>query len=133
VYGSPEVLFKRGGSAVAKKILVVDDDATVVKYLQTLFEDNGYEVLPALDGAEALEILDRNAPDLITLDLQMDKVWGPQFYRKMSKNAALKDLPVIVISGLARPELAIKKAVAVVEKPFDPVELVKIVKDNIGE
>jgi CheY-like chemotaxis protein len=118
---------------MAKKILVVDDDATVVKYLKTLLEDNGYEVLPASDGAEALEILDKNTPDLITLDLQMDKVWGPQFYRKMSKNAAMKDLPVIVISGLARPELAIKKAVAVVEKPFDPEELLKIVKETIGE
>ena len=118
---------------MAKKIMVVDDDATVVKYLKALFEDNGYEVLPASDGAEALEILDKTAPDLITLDLQMDKVWGPQFYRKMSKNSALKDLPVIVISGLARPELAIKKAVAVVNKPFDPVELIKIVKENIGD
>lgn len=116
---------------MAKKILVVDDDAAVVKYLKTLFEDNGYEVLPASDGAEALEILDKTVPDLITLDLQMDKVWGPQFYRKMSKNPALKNVPVIVISGLARPELAIRKAVAVVEKPFDPDELVRIVRENI--
>lgn len=116
-----------------KRILVVDDDANVVNYLKSVFEDNGYEVLPASDGAEALEILEETVPDLITLDLQMDKVWGPQFYRKMSKNPQLKDLPVIVISGLARPELAIKKAVAVVEKPFDPVQLVKIVKEHIGD
>ncbi|MGD8388497.1 MAG: response regulator [Desulfobacteraceae bacterium] len=117
---------------MAKKILVVDDDPTVVKYLKALFEDNGYEVLPASDGADALKILDETTPDLITLDLQMDKVWGPQFYRKMSKHPELKDKPVIVVSGLARPELAIKKAAAVVSKPFDPDELLKIVQELIG-
>jgi CheY-like chemotaxis protein len=43
-----------------------------------------------------------------------------------------KDIPVIVVSGLAKPHLAIKKATAVVEKPFDRDELLKIVKDAIG-
>ncbi len=118
---------------MGKKILVVDDEQAVVKYMTALFEDHGYEVTAAMDGADALKILDESVPDLITLDLQMDKVWGPQFYRKMSKNPALKDIPVIVVSGLARPELAIRKAVAVVSKPFDPDELVRIVREHIGE
>lgn len=118
---------------MAKKILVVDDEQAVVRYMTTLFEDHGYEVIAATDGAEALEVLDHSVPDLITLDLQMDKVWGPQFYRKMSKNPALKEVPVIVVSGLARPELAVKKAAAVVGKPFDPDELVRIVREQIGE
>jgi CheY-like chemotaxis protein len=118
---------------MAKKILVIDDEEAVVKYMTTLFEDHGYEVTAATDGADALKMLDESVPDLITLDLQMDKVWGPQFYRKMSKNPALKDIPVIVVSGLARPELAIRKAVAVVGKPFDPDELVRIVREHVGE
>ncbi|MCF8061029.1 MAG: response regulator [Deltaproteobacteria bacterium] len=117
---------------MAKKILVVDDEHAVVRYMTTLFEDHGYEAIAATDGAEALKVLDETVPDLITLDLQMDKVWGPQFYRKMSKNQALKEIPVIVVSGLARPELAIKKAAAVVSKPFDPDELIRIVRDLIG-
>jgi CheY-like chemotaxis protein len=45
----------------------------------------------------------------------------------------LKDIPVIVISGLAKPHLAVKKAVAVVEKPFERDELLQIVKGAIGE
>jgi CheY-like chemotaxis protein len=118
---------------MAKKILVVDDEEAVIKYMKALFEDHGYEVIAATDGAEALKVLDGTVPDLITLDLQMDKVWGPQFYRKMSKNPSLKEIPVIVVSGLARPELAIKKAAAVVGKPFDPEELIRIVREQIGE
>ncbi len=118
---------------MAKKILVVEDDPAVVKYLKTLFEDNGYEVMAAEDGSDALDMMDRTVPDLITLDLQMDRVWGTQFYRKMSKNPRLKDIPVIVVSGLARPELAIRKAAAVVSKPFDPDKLLGIVREHIGE
>ncbi len=117
---------------MAKRILVVDDEDAVVKYMTALLEDHGYEVISATDGADALEVLDETVPDLITLDLQMDKVWGPQFYRKMSKNPALKEVPVIVISGLARPELAIKKAAAVIGKPFDPDELIRILNEQIG-
>jgi CheY-like chemotaxis protein len=72
---------------------------------------------------------------LITLDIDMPEVTGPQFYRKFTKMDDLKDIPVIVISGLAKPHLAVKKAVAVVEKPFDREQLLllKIVKDTIGE
>lgn len=117
---------------MAKRILVVDDEDAVVKYMTALLEDHGYEVISATDGADALKVLDRTVPDLITLDLQMDKVWGPQFYRKMGKNPALKEVPVIVVSGMARPELAIKKAAAVIGKPFDPDELIRIVREQIG-
>jgi len=117
---------------MAKKIFVIDDDSVVVKYLETLLQDNGYETLSAADGTEALELLKETIPDLITLDLQMHKQWGPQFFRTISKNARYKDIPVIVISGLARPDLAIRKAVATLAKPFDPEELLKIVRDTIG-
>ena len=102
---------------MAKKILVVDDDPNVVYYLVGFFH----------------EVLQKEKPDLITLDIDMPEVTGPQFYRKYTKMDAFKDIPVIVISGLAKPHLAIKKAVAVVEKPFDRDELLKIVRDTIGE
>ena len=117
---------------MARKIMVVDDDPNVVYYLVGLFHDNGYETCKAQNAAEAFEVLQREKPDLITLDLDMPEVAGPQFYRKYSKMDEFKDIPVIVVSGLAKPHLSIKKAVAVVEKPFDRDELLKLVKDNIG-
>jgi CheY-like chemotaxis protein len=117
---------------MAKKIMVVDDDPNVVYYLVGLFHDNGYETCSAFDAPEAFEVLQREEPNLITLDIDMPDITGPQFYRKYTKMDEFKDIPVIVISGLAKPHLAVKKAVAVVEKPFDRDELLKIVKDNIG-
>lgn len=117
---------------MAKKILVIDDDPIIVKYLQTLFDDNGYETIVAYDGTEAESLVEETMPDLITLDLEMPKEWGPRFYRKMRKNDALKDIPVIVISGLSNPKHAIKDAVAVIRKPFDEEKVLEIVKGAIS-
>ena len=117
---------------MAKKIMVVDDDPNVVYYLVGLFHDNGYKTCSAHGAPEAFEVLQREEPDLITLDIDMPDITGPQFYRKYTKMDEFKDIPVIVVSGLAKPHLAIKKAVAVIEKPFDRDELLKIVTDHIG-
>jgi CheY-like chemotaxis protein len=70
-------------------------------------------------------------PDLITLDLQLPGEWGPRFYRKLRKDKELKDIPVIVVSGIDGDH-AIKGAVAFVKKPFDPEKLIGIVKNTIG-
>ncbi len=117
---------------MAKKILIIDDDPIIVKYLKILFDDNGYETLVAYDGKEAEDLVKQSNPDLITLDLEMPKEWGPRFYRKMRKNQNLKDIPVIVISGISNPKHAIKDAVAVIRKPFDEDNVLSIVKRIIG-
>lgn len=117
---------------MAKKILVVDDDPIILKYLKALFENSGYETFVAQDGVEAGEIVNKTKPDLITLDLEMPKEWGPRFYRNMIKNKDLKDIPVIILSGLSNPKHAIKKAVAVVRKPFDEEKLLDIVRNTLS-
>ena len=114
-----------------KKILIIDDDANIVRYLTTLFEDNGYATCSATDGTEAYEVMTQEKPDLITLDLQMPEEWGPRFYRKIAKEKAYRDIPVIVVSGLDGDH-AIRKAVAFVRKPFDADKLLGIVKRTIG-
>lgn len=111
---------------MAKKILIIDDDPVVVKYLETLFSDNGYETAAAFDANSGFEAVKQENPDLITLDLQMPDEWGPRFYRKLSKSE-YKDTPVIVISGMSGQH-AIKNAVAYVSKPFDPDKLLGIVQ-----
>jgi CheY-like chemotaxis protein len=117
--------------AMVKKIMVIDDDPIIVKYLVTLFTDNGYETCSASDGVQALETVKTASPDLITLDLEMPQEWGSRFYRKLSKDEELKKIPVIVISGLAGQH-AVKDAVAFIKKPFDPDKLLGIVKKTIG-
>ena len=61
---------------MAKKILIIDDDPAVVRYLQAVFSDNGYLTCTASSSMEGLEMVRREAPDLITLDLQMPGEWG---------------------------------------------------------
>ena len=117
---------------MGKKILVIDDDPNVVDYLTTFFEDNGYDTCSAGDAQEGLEIAKRESPDLITLDLELPGEWGPRFYRKMSQEPQIKNIPVIVISGMSGNEYAIGKAVASLTKPFDRKELLDIVKRTIG-
>jgi len=114
-----------------KKILIVDDDPNIVDYLTTLFEDNGFLTFAARNVKEAMEYARKEIPDLITLDLEMPEEWGPRFYRKISQEKNLKNIPVIVISGFPGCTHAIGKAVACLQKPFDRDELLKIVKDNL--
>lgn len=114
-----------------KKILIIDDDPNVRDYLETLLEDNGYETVTAVDVQKGIEAAKKEKPNLITLDLEMPGEWGPRFYRHLSQDPELKNIPVIVISGLSGNEYAISKAVATLTKPFDREELLSIVKENI--
>lgn len=117
---------------MAKKILIVDDDPNIIAYLEEIFSDNGYETCSAPDGSKALEIVKREKPDLITLDLEMPQEWGPRFYRRLTKEEEFKNIPIIVISGLTGSKYAIQKAIASIQKPFERDELLKIVKNAIG-
>ena len=116
-----------------KKILVVDDEPHVVKYLTTFFEDCGYKTCSAGDGEKALEVLRQEKPDLVTLDLQMPNETGTRFYRNLMKDKAFKDIPVIVISGIPGRHLAVSKPIAVFEKPIDRDALIATIKKSIGE
>jgi CheY-like chemotaxis protein len=116
---------------MGKKVMIVDDDPIVVKYIQNVLEDNGYETCTANDAKTAYDMMEKERPDLITLDLEMPEEWGPRFYRKLNKNKQFKDTPVIVISGMGGKH-AIKKAVAYLAKPFDPDKLLATVKKTIG-
>jgi CheY-like chemotaxis protein len=114
-----------------KKILVIDDDLNVRDYLAAVFKDNGYEVCVAREAEQGLAQARAEHPDLITLDIEMPGDWGPRFYRKLTQEKALKNIPVIVISGLAGHQYALVKAVASISKPFDREELLSIVKDAL--
>ena len=114
-----------------KKIMIIDDDPVVVRYLSAVFSDNGYATCSATSSTEGLEVVKAEKPDLICLDLQMPGEWGPRFYRKLRKDKKFKGVPIIVVSGIDGNH-AIKDAVAFVKKPFDPEKLVGIVKNTIG-
>lgn len=118
---------------MSKKILIVDDEPDIITYLKTLFETEGYETVTAEDGVAGLEALKAENPDLITLDLQMPKETGTDLYRHVHRNKKYSHIPIIVISGVPGRHLAIREPVAVFDKPIDPDELLKVVRETIGE
>ncbi len=105
------------------KILIIDDDPYIVKYLEDILQDDGFQTCTASNVDDAMVKLKEEQPDLITLDLEMPNEWGPRFYRKMVQEKEHQDTPVIVVSGLSGIHLAIKNAVASFKKPFNPKEL----------
>ena len=114
------------------KILVIDDEADVRKYLTSVLEKAGYETVTAEDGLQGLEVAKREKPDLVILDLMMPRQTGTDFYRKLSRNKELKDTPVIVVSGLTGRHLAAREPVAVFDKPIDRDEFLEAVEEALG-
>ena len=116
-----------------RQILVIDDEKDVVEFLTQLLEDNGYRVSSANDGIEAMEVVSKEKPDLILLDLQMPEETGTGFYRKLQHKKEYKSIPVIVISGLAGSYLAVSKSVPVLDKPPTEENVLEEVRKALGE
>jgi CheY-like chemotaxis protein len=115
-----------------KKILVIDDDSNIRDYLSSLFDDNGYKAFVAADSESGLQQAKKIQPDLITLDIEMPGDWGPRFYQQLTQDSKLKDIPIIIISGIAGSEHAVAKAAASISKPFDPDKLLRVVRDTLN-
>lgn len=113
---------------MSKKILVIDDEADVRKFLTAVLKKHGYETVTAADGVEGLKVLKQERPDLVTLDLQMPNNTGTDFYRKLVKDKELGQTPIIVVSGLSGRHLAVSEPAAVFDKPIDPDAFIEAVE-----
>jgi len=139
---------------MSKKILIVDDEADQRTFLSTVLEENGYASISAKDGVEGLELLRKEKPDLVLLDLMMPKKSGISMFQELRSDPNLSHIPVIVVTGVSevtgvdfrnfmfkQPLRDEKKFVETtgltkytipdgyIEKPIDPDELIKIIKD----
>ena len=107
-----------------RRILLVDDDPSLLVVLSEQLHDDGYEVATARDGLEALHRLEAGWPDLILLDLMMPKVDGLALARQIKANA---DLPIIVLSAIdtadSKAKLLDEVAEDYVTKPYHYPEL----------
>ncbi len=115
------------------KILVVDDDPYILMSLEFLMKKSGYEVHVARNGTEALDIIARQIPDLILLDIMMPDVDGYAICERVKKSAEWKHIKIVFLSAKTR-EADIQKgydlgASLYVSKPFSTKELVKSVKE----
>ena len=115
-----------------KKVLCIEDEREMIDLIKLILERRGFEVLGALGGKEGLEVIRREKPDLILLDLMMPEVDGWEVYRQMKADEQLKDIAVIVVTAKAQSidkvlGLHIAKVDDYVTKPFGPQELLKSV------
>lgn len=112
---------------MARKILVVEDDASLRTVIRLVLEQADYEVDEASNGRAALELLDHKLPDLILLDARMPFLGGAELIGEIRREPARAAIPVVLLTGLpgsvpedARPD-------AVIAKPFDKNDLLKVI------
>ena len=130
--------------ASEKRILVVDDEPDVRNFLATCIEDAGFQVETAIDGAQALEKLQADPPDLMTLDMVMPRVSGINLMRQIRGMEQFARLPVIVITAHAHDELGSEdirgfsaftsglRPRYTMEKPVTPQKLVNAISEILG-
>ncbi|MCH7882919.1 response regulator [Patescibacteria group bacterium] len=83
-----------------KKILILEDDAALVKALSQALEKEGYAVLSALDGDAGFKLIEEEKPDLIILDIILPRKSGHEVMQEISKREELKQIPVVVLTNL---------------------------------
>lgn len=118
-----------------RKILIVDDEADIRMFLETLLTENGYTAISAADGDTGFDLAKADKPDAITLDIIMPHETGVKFYRRLIKEPSLQDVPVIILSGVTRykdlfgrDHATMPKPFAFVEKPIDQQELLQLIE-----
>lgn len=111
-------------------ILVVDDEPTIRHFLQTLLRDEGYRVVTAINGLDALQQLGCE-PNLILLDLQMPTMNGFEFLGRLRNMTGRADTPVLVVT--ANPsDATVAGAQRVLKKPFDVTTLLTHVSELLS-
>ena len=119
------------------KLLVVDDESDIISLLKLVLEAEGYQVVPALSGDEALSLAEIEAPDLVLLDLMMPGKSGLETCRQLKNQPRTRNIPVIVFSALGRDIdkklTAEAGASAHLTKPFHNVGLLTEIRRCLGE
>src|SRR3972149_1477320 len=114
------------------KILIVEDDALIIRLYQKVFTSQGYEVETAINGEEGLAKARSVKPDLILLDIMMPKLNGLEMLRQLKAIPDVEKIPVVVLtnlSGDADAETALKEGAVkyIVKSDYKPKEIFNIV------
>ena len=115
-----------------RKILVVDDDPTMVKLINVNLKLNNYQVLEAASGEQALDVLDKESLDLVVLDIMMPGVDGWEVLKRIRSNTETEEMPVILVTAKTQDSDVIRGwelgADEYVIKPFNPLLLVEVIR-----
>ena len=119
-----------------KKIIVVDDEPDVLKTTSIFLKSEGFNVVTAVDGIAALEVIRKERPDLIVLDIMLPKIDGYKICRMLKFDDKFRDIPIIIFTARAQ-EVDEKKAMEVkadayITKPFQPDVLLGKIKQLLS-
>lgn len=116
---------------MSKKILVIDDEAELVKAVEVRLRTSGYEVEVAYDGPSGIDKAKQAKPDLILLDILMPKMDGYQVAKQLMGDPETKDIPIIIFSASQERDLEKKcrelSIADFITKPFETSELLELV------
>ena len=119
-----------------KRILIADDDPVILRLIQVNLELEGYEVITANNGEEAVAQAKAENPDLVILDIMMPRLDGYQACEQLKSSDDTKDIPVIFLSAKAQQGDIDKGrsfgVAAYLTKPFDPTELLEVVEQHLS-
>jgi putative two-component system response regulator len=119
------------------KVLIADDDAAIVQLLEIGLAAGGWQVCTASDAVRAFSQAKKEAPDAILLDIAMPGGHGLDVLRLMKDSPVTRQIPVIVISGSADPEMPQKVkdagAVAYLAKPFTILQVLEALNRHSGK
>jgi two-component system, OmpR family, alkaline phosphatase synthesis response regulator PhoP len=126
---------------MAKKVLMIDDDAEFIDAITNILDAKGYDVVSAADGKDGIAKAKQEKPDIILLDVMMTtKSEGFDVARELSKDANLKNTPVVMLTGVRKemnlpfgfePDPDWLPVTVFLEKPVKPETLLKTIEENI--
>ena len=121
-----------------KKILFIEDESALQKTFGEILSQEGYEVIPALDGQTGLEMAKTKKPDLILLDLILPKVHGFDVLKQLKEDPETKEIPIIVLTnleGIGDVDKAIELGATtyLVKAQYSLEEVVEKIKKALGE
>ncbi|MFH1977138.1 MAG: response regulator [Pseudomonadota bacterium] len=119
-----------------EKILIADDEQSIVVPLEFLMQQKGYQVMAAYNGEEAIEKIISFNPDLILLDIMLPIIDGFEVCQMIRSNPNWKDIKIIFVSAMGR-EVDIAKGLALgadayITKPFANAEIIQKVREVLG-
>lgn len=113
---------------MAKTILIIEDEPDVSEYIETVLMAHGYNAVSCQTVADALRTAEADPPDLICLDIMMPQETGISFYTRAKKSSALKNIPVVIVSGAIQqgefdfrsyvPDINVPEPECYIEKPI---------------
>ncbi|MFQ5951840.1 MAG: response regulator [Candidatus Omnitrophota bacterium] len=117
---------------MATKILIIDDEPSVVKMVEFRLKKDGFDVITAQNGAEGLEKAKAESPDIILLDILMPEMDGHETLLRLKDSAETRSIPVIMLTAKGQIEdierSSKEGAMDYISKPYDPVVLLSKIR-----